>query len=616
MLEHAVAKAMPHGVRRRAARRQQGRRPVVPGDLVADIDRLGVGVADGVVRPRCEPELVRVLAPGAGAAGLRQQRPEAGIGDHVGPGRRGHAIGRHDDPVFAQVRRETAATIEGDESGAVRQRRRCHLSFRPRRAGPFRRNRARGPRVDEALLGAIDLLHQARACVQDDVGDALQERAIAVVEQRHVADEYAAGLGDMARTWPVADRTLNALDQGRVLRHGGAGDDHQLGVDAVSAPERMGLHDLPDDAEAFGIRHLQQHDRNIAREAEAPERRLAAPVRGDVGARAPRGAGGDHASHQALVEKPLVRRRADPRQGRCPIPARPVHDSMPGVGPSALVGQRDACAAGRANAGEPVDGARLALTEHELDPDRRDGVEHRAGVTRQRPAPLQRARGRDVSSAPDEAQSVGLERNLVAVTVRDGLVEEPRVRIVGGARPSRRENGAQRGIDPGFDEQLAEGRLGCVGRGPGQHDLGKAGRAQRTPTRGPVGDAKPAQFDVAALRHGHLQAGLDIAFEAREAGGRGIETDNTLRRDRPGRRGPEMSALIVPQVDESAARVEHRIVAPARHGQVVPSAVSGAFGAEQDVVLSIGKQGHGCHVCDREDAGDDVERSRNRRPRS
>src|SRR3546814_9494972 len=63
VLVDAVAEAMAHAIRAVAGAGQRGRRPEPPGLLVADIERLAAGVADRVVVPGREPELMRILRP-------------------------------------------------------------------------------------------------------------------------------------------------------------------------------------------------------------------------------------------------------------------------------------------------------------------------------------------------------------------------------------------------------------------------------------------------------------------------------------------------------------------------------------------------------------------------
>ena len=87
MLEDAVAEAVPNDVRRRAAGRQRRGRPELAGLFVADVEGLAGEVAHRIVVPGGEPEFVRVLAPGVGAAAFRNDGAERRIGQHIDPGR-------------------------------------------------------------------------------------------------------------------------------------------------------------------------------------------------------------------------------------------------------------------------------------------------------------------------------------------------------------------------------------------------------------------------------------------------------------------------------------------------------------------------------------------------
>src|SRR3546814_11880669 len=69
VLVDAVAEAVAHAIRAVAGDGQRGRRPEPPGLLVAAVERLPAGVADRVVVPGRQPELLRLLRPSV--AGVR-----------------------------------------------------------------------------------------------------------------------------------------------------------------------------------------------------------------------------------------------------------------------------------------------------------------------------------------------------------------------------------------------------------------------------------------------------------------------------------------------------------------------------------------------------------------
>src|SRR3546814_7703512 len=74
---------MAHAIRAVAGAGQRGRRPEPPGLLVAAIERLAAGVADRVVVPGREPELMRILRPRVAGVRFAGHAAEPGIGQHV-----------------------------------------------------------------------------------------------------------------------------------------------------------------------------------------------------------------------------------------------------------------------------------------------------------------------------------------------------------------------------------------------------------------------------------------------------------------------------------------------------------------------------------------------------
>src|SRR3546814_365112 len=92
-------------------RSQRGRRPEPPGLLVADVERLAAGVADRVVVPGREPELMRILRPRVAGVRFAGHAAEPGIGQHVRPRRRRRLPRRQVDHVLVAVRGERAEAV-------------------------------------------------------------------------------------------------------------------------------------------------------------------------------------------------------------------------------------------------------------------------------------------------------------------------------------------------------------------------------------------------------------------------------------------------------------------------------------------------------------------------
>src|SRR5690606_40820230 len=113
VLEDAVAEAMPRAVAALAADRPGHGRPHLAGVLVTQVERLTAGIADRVVVPGGEPELVRVLGPGVAGRAVADHAAEIGVGQHVRPRRRRHSARAGLDDVLAAVGGErTDAVVE------------------------------------------------------------------------------------------------------------------------------------------------------------------------------------------------------------------------------------------------------------------------------------------------------------------------------------------------------------------------------------------------------------------------------------------------------------------------------------------------------------------------
>ncbi len=112
MLEAAVAETVARGVAAGIAERAGRRREHRAGSVVADVEGLAGRVGGGIVRPRSQLVVAAVLGPGIAAAGGRDLKAEAFVGDDVDPGRRGAGAGVEGDDIFAAVAGEAAGAIE------------------------------------------------------------------------------------------------------------------------------------------------------------------------------------------------------------------------------------------------------------------------------------------------------------------------------------------------------------------------------------------------------------------------------------------------------------------------------------------------------------------------
>src|SRR5206468_656837 len=77
---------------------------------------------------------------------------------------------------------------------------------------------------------------------------------------------------------------------------------------------------------------------------------------------------------------------------------------------------------------------------------------------------------------------------------------------------------------------------------------------------------------------------------------RGLREDRLVAFPRLERRlpggGPEDAAVQIAQIAERAEAIAGGVFAPARHGQITPSAVTAAGAGDHDVVSAVGKQMH------------------------
>src|SRR3546814_3834706 len=108
---------------------------VCSSDL-ADIERLAAGVADRVVVPGREPELMRILRPRVAGVRFAGHAAEPGIGQHVRPWRRRRLSLRRVDHVLVAVRGERAEAV----------------AFAQRRGGWIERPRIGARAVADVLL--------------------------------------------------------------------------------------------------------------------------------------------------------------------------------------------------------------------------------------------------------------------------------------------------------------------------------------------------------------------------------------------------------------------------------------------------------------------------------
>ena len=241
VFENAVAEAMTRDIRRRAAPRYAGQqcgRPEAAAFLVAQVIRLGVCIADRVIRPRRETELVRVFAPGVGAAALGNQRSKRRIRQDIHPRCGRHPSGNDGDDVLPPIRGEPAQPVRENQV-ALRLLDRSRGFGATAARGWQRRNRGR------CGTDPFELLCQRPVGVaDDDAGDRLQQDAVPIVDLAGRAQEDATGLVDAIGAAACGDKLRDLFVQGGPVTVVVLAEDHQIHYQSVHAPIRVGLYEL------------------------------------------------------------------------------------------------------------------------------------------------------------------------------------------------------------------------------------------------------------------------------------------------------------------------------------------------------------------------------------
>ena len=316
MLVHAVAETVARAIRPGSAARQWHRRPHASGLFVAQVEGLARGIADRIVVPWGQAELVRVLAPGIAGRALAHHAAELRVGEHVRPGcGRGLPVLEVDD-VFASIGREATDAIAEETffrnflerprivwpvRVVVSCRGRCVVS-RQQFVLDRRRHQHRHDRCDRRT--PADLFGQGAARIAEDhPRHRLQQHPVFLRDLLRRAHEDATGPVDHVRFDARGDQAHDLVLQllpvtGLVLV-----PDHQVDRQPLQPPVGVRLHQLPHQFDVGRIADLQQHHRVVAGDRLAPQPRLAATVlqqHGLLGAQC--GAGVQHEAGEALVQ--------------------------------------------------------------------------------------------------------------------------------------------------------------------------------------------------------------------------------------------------------------------------------------------------------------------------
>ena len=172
-------------------------------------------------------------------------------------------------------------------------------------------------------------------------------------------------------------------------------------------------------------------------------------------------------------------------------------------------------------------------------------------------------------------------------------MEHPRRLLLRSSGPPLAEDGSVPGKDLGLHEQVAEGAMGQVGV-QGRHDHFRVARhLDLAGVVGQIGEGDAADLDVVFGRHADLGVRFDGVIDSAVLGAR-LHEDRLVALGLASRRliggRPVAARLAIAQVDERAVAVARRVLAPTRHGQIAPAAVSAARVGGHDVVAAVRQQ--------------------------
>jgi len=496
VFEYAVAEAVPCHIRRCTATGQQRGRPEAAAFLVADVIRLGVRIADRVIRPRRETERLCVLAPGIGAPALRDEGSERWVRQHVHPRCRRHLSGRGRDDVLASVRTEAADPVVEEQvalSGLFRQRGGC-TGF----AGTATRGGRWGAR-NRRWRAPFELLRQRTVAIaEDNPGNRLQKNGVPFEDLVGRAHEDPAGLIDAVGVEAGGDQLRDLFDQGGVATALPLAEDHEVHRQSVQAPIRVAGYKLARQIDIRRVCNAQQHDRQIAGNGIGPQTRPALAIPAEnarVGAQ--RSVGVDDRTGKTCVEPRIRFAGLEPAQDRLATRRRHCENA---IGNLPILVSLDQChtrLACPADAADQIDDCGFTRIERDGTADRGHRIEHRARAPRQCRVVVQRLRISRGAAATDEAHAIRLIGDLSPCRLGRGQqMKHPGRRLAGSARTARAQDRLALGQDFGFDKQFAERRMCGVGGGRREHDFRVTRYIKRPACERTVGDADPAQLDI------------------------------------------------------------------------------------------------------------------------
>ena len=630
----AVVDHVPAGPDRAGHRGQH-----VPGRLVADVDDLAQRLGDRVVAPRGDLVVAAVAPPRVPGAGRGRVEPERRVGDDVRPGRRGVPALLENGDVLRAVRGEPAVPVE--ERHPVGHRRRRDL----RRGGPGHAGGPAGRVVGEGRRGQQGQLRGEvpAAGVEDDAGGGGDRRkrlggGLVGAEQEDPSRRVGRAGAGLDRDHEVFEALLQVLGVARRVQV----DDDEVDREPPQPPELERPHHLPDQRQLAGVRDVDDHDRQVAGDAERPERALGGGLGDDqvlVGAQ--HRVRVEHVPGQRLELVGLVGADAEVPQLDLGLGPAEGGDAVVRGGGPVLVEQPDQVLTARRRGG-PQEHPDPAARGHEhplgqggdrvervpqrllgVAPARCLGGPRRTRRTRctrctrrtrrTRPAGLHRGRRPGAPAPAEERPAVGLRHDRADLGGLDRLgglrrpplgqrglddehVAEPHVRRAGGTRPPVGDDRAKTRVVLRVHEHSREHGVGVVVGGLAEHELGIAGHRHRARVVALVGEGHPAYGHVRLRADAPVQGRGDRAVVPPVAGAVLGEADLVLRggpaHGQAGGR-PVLAGLVVAQVDEVAELLGAAVDAPPGQGVAVPAELAPAGRGEREREPAVGQVVHG-----------------------
>jgi len=264
------------------------------------------------------------------------------------------------------------------------------------------------------------------------------------------------------------------------------------------------------------------------------------------------------------------------------------------AGVAILLDEEHGGLAGFGDAGDEVPvGGSLGM-HHDALPDRHDGIEDGSVGIRKRTNLIKSGGVLARAGATDEFSAASLVGNLAGGrTLGRHEMEHPGRTLPGSAGATGAEDGLRSGQNLGLDEEIAESGVCEIGVRRCEDDFGIARQFDAALVRREICQGDAADFDIVFGRNGDLGVGVDL-FVTASIFGPALD-ENGLVMVRLAARwliggGPENARLRIAQVAEGAPVVACGVLAPAGHGEILPTAVASSGIGCHDVVAPVREQ--------------------------